>query len=279
MSAITRLVLLYVVQSPSEDVHGLFAPHTGQVNAGPARSLLLATDGIRAASLRNSFGPPVTAPKPTSHTGPVASTRSDCNGKHRRNSPQATMKPYRELLPANASVADDADPAEASSTSSISSSKKRAPQTKVACSACRRKRTKCDGRRPVCSTCAATTRRSAEECEYDVDPDLTRTAALKKKNSDLLRRSRLLEQLFHLLTLRTEDESIAIIRRMRTTNLDEDIENLISFIKSGDLLIMFHSAESGSKDVEAANPAAAGDVDPGAARTSSDEATALLETL
>ncbi|EGY19793.1 uncharacterized protein VDAG_01809 [Verticillium dahliae VdLs.17] len=42
---------------------------------------------------------------------------------------------------------------------------------------------------------------------------------------------------------------------------------------------MFHSAESGSKDVEAANPAAAGDVDPGAARTSSDEATALLETL
>ncbi|KAG7140884.1 hypothetical protein HYQ45_002393 [Verticillium longisporum] len=147
------------------------------------------------------------------------------------------MKPYRELLPANASVADDADPAEASSTSSISSSKKRAPQTKVACSACRRKRTKCDGGRPVCSTCAATTRRSAEEYE-----------------------------------------SIAIIRRMRTTNLDEDIENLISFIKSGDLLIMFHSAESGSKDVEAANPAAAGDVDPGAARTSSDEATALLET-
>ncbi|KAG7132307.1 Nitrogen assimilation transcription factor nit-4 like protein [Verticillium longisporum] len=177
------------------------------------------------------------------------------------------MKPYRELLPANASFADDADPAEASSTSSISSSKKRAPQTKVACSACRRKRTKCDGRRPVCSTCAATTRRSAEE------------SALKKKNSDLLRRSRLLEQLFHLLTLRTEDESIAIIRRMRTTNLDEDIENLISFIKSGDLLMMFHSAESGSKDVEAVNPTAAGDVDSGAARTSSDEATALLETL
>ncbi|CRK25272.1 hypothetical protein BN1723_013569 [Verticillium longisporum] len=137
----------------------------------------------------------------------------------------------------------------------------------------------CDGRRPVCSTCAATTRRPAEECEYDVDPDLTRTAALKKKNSDLLRRSRLLEQLFHLLTLRTEDESIAIIRRMRTTNLDEDIENLISFIKSGDLLMMFHSAESGSKDVEAVNPTAAGDVDSGAARTSSDEATALLETL
>ncbi|KAG7108399.1 hypothetical protein HYQ44_012552 [Verticillium longisporum] len=48
---------------------------------------------------------------------------------------------------------------------------------------------------------------------------------------------------------------------------------------SGDLLMMFHSAESGSKDVEAVNPTAAGDVDSGAARTSSDEATALLETL
>ncbi|EEY15631.1 predicted protein [Verticillium alfalfae VaMs.102] len=42
---------------------------------------------------------------------------------------------------------------------------------------------------------------------------------------------------------------------------------------------MFHSAESGSKHVEAINLAAAGDVDSGAARTSSDEATALLETL
>ncbi|KAM0282248.1 hypothetical protein ACHAQH_003112 [Verticillium albo-atrum] len=189
------------------------------------------------------------------------------------------MKPFRDLLPANTSVADEFDTAEGSSTSSVSNSKKRAPQTKVACSACRRKRTKCDGRRPVCSTCAATIRRPAEECEYDAEPDITRTAALKKKNGELHRRSELLEQLFHLLTLRTEDESVAIIRRMRMTNLDEDLDNLVSFIKSGDLLMMFRSAEVTSNEAETAVTVIVEDNVSKEGATSADEATALLEKL
>lgn len=168
------------------------------------------------------------------------------------------MRPFRELLPAHLNAeeksesGEEAEGAAPTSSSSSSSNARKRPQTRIACDPCRRKKSKCDGRRPVCSTCASA---GLHECDYDGEPDLTRTAALKKKYEQLQHRLQLFEELFHLLSLRSDDESVEIIRRMRTANLDSDLEDLVRFIKDGDMLMQLCAAGAG-RDVEHALPSA-----------------------
>ncbi|GKT53405.1 nitrogen assimilation transcription factor [Colletotrichum tofieldiae] len=79
-------------------------------------------------------------------------------------------------------------------------------------------------------------------CEYDADPGVTRFAALKSKHEGLQRRVTLFEELFGLLSMRSEAESVEIIRRMRTANIETDLEDFIKFIKNADLLMQLVSA-------------------------------------
>ncbi|ROT37566.1 hypothetical protein SODALDRAFT_200087 [Sodiomyces alkalinus F11] len=159
------------------------------------------------------------------------------------------MKSLREILPAPASQTtanspvDESEPTPTPQARSSSVGRRR-PQTRVACTPCRRKKSKCDGRRPVCSAC--TNAGSPQDCEYDADPDISRVAALRKKSEDLQRRVALLEELFHLLALRPEQDSIEILRRMRTTNYQTDLEHLVKFIREGDLLVQAATAGSSS---------------------------------
>ncbi|KZL63465.1 nitrogen assimilation transcription factor [Colletotrichum tofieldiae] len=81
-------------------------------------------------------------------------------------------------------------------------------------------------------------------CEYDADPGVTRFAALKSKHEELQRRVTLFEELFGLLSMRSEAESVEIIRRMRTANIETDLEDFIKFIKNADLLMQLVSAQS-----------------------------------
>ncbi|WYZ39173.1 hypothetical protein EsH8_III_001087 [Colletotrichum jinshuiense] len=163
------------------------------------------------------------------------------------------MKPQRELLPAGPSTAASASSERESTpqsatgtgtgtgTSSSSSAPRRRPQTKIACTSCRRRKSKCDGHRPVCSLCAALGRTC---CEYDAGPDVTRFAALKYKHEELQRRVGLFEELFHLLSTRSEGEAFEIIRRMRTANMETGLDDLVKFIKNADLLVQLASNQS-----------------------------------
>ncbi|OHF03477.1 hypothetical protein CORC01_01196 [Colletotrichum orchidophilum] len=155
------------------------------------------------------------------------------------------MKPQRELLPAGPTAASSASserettPQSASGTTA--SAPRRRPQTKIACTSCRRRKSKCDGQRPVCSLCAGMGR---TRCEYDAGPDVTRFAALKTKHEELQRRLSLFEELFRLLSMRSEPESVEIIRRMRTLDIETDLDDLVKFIKNADLLIQLASAQA-----------------------------------
>ncbi|KAF5488931.1 Nitrogen assimilation transcription factor nit-4 [Colletotrichum fructicola] len=157
------------------------------------------------------------------------------------------MKPQRELLPAGPAVASGASSERESTPQSVtggagaSSAPRRRPQTKIACTSCRRRKSKCDGLRPVCSLCAGMGR---TKCEYDAGPDVTRFAALKSKHEELQQRVSLFEELFHLLSMRTDSESVEIIRRMRTTNIQTGLGDLVKFIKNADLLIQLASTKS-----------------------------------
>ncbi|GKT50715.1 nitrogen assimilation transcription factor nit-4 [Colletotrichum spaethianum] len=165
------------------------------------------------------------------------------------------MKPQREILPAGPTAASSAsserESTPQSATGTTSSAPRRRPQTKIACTSCRRRKSKCDGMRPVCSLCAGMGR---TRCEYDAGPDVTRFAALKTKHEELQRRVALFEELFRLLSMRSEAESIEIIRRMRTTNVETDLEDLIKFIKNADLLMQLASVQSD----QGATPGASG---------------------
>ncbi|KAF6810300.1 Nitrogen assimilation transcription factor nit-4-like protein 5 [Colletotrichum musicola] len=153
------------------------------------------------------------------------------------------MKPQRELLPAGPAAPSSASSERESTPQSATgtSAPRRRPQTKIACTSCRRRKSKCDGQRPVCSLCAGMGR---TKCEYDAGPDVTRFAALKSKHEELQRRLALFEELFRLLSMRSEAESIEIIRRMRTANMETDLDDLVKFIKNADLLIQLASTQS-----------------------------------
>lgn len=123
--------------------------------------------------------------------------------------------------------------------------------------------------------CTACTTSGLQDCEYDGDPDLTRTAALRKKNDELQRRAELFEDLFEVLSRRTEDESIEILRRIRQTNLKTELEELVRFLKDGDLLVQLSTAGAAVKSPD-------GEVlpsTPAEVLLVSDEVTSLLASL
>ncbi|OHE90347.1 hypothetical protein CORC01_14360 [Colletotrichum orchidophilum] len=70
----------------------------------------------------------------------------------------------------------------------------------------------------------------------------TRFAALKTKHEGLVRRVTLFEELFGLLLMRSEAETVEIIGRMRTVNTETDSEDRVKFIKNADLLMQLASA-------------------------------------
>jgi len=158
---------------------------------------------------------------------------------------KVTMKPQRDILPAGPTVASSAsserESTPQSATGSTPSAPRRRPQTKIACTSCRRRKSKCDGMRPVCSLCAGMGRTN---CEYDAGPDVTRFAALKTKHEGLQRRLALFEELFRLLSMRSDAESLEIISRMRTANIETDLEDLVKFIKNADLLMQLSSTQA-----------------------------------
>jgi hypothetical protein len=88
---------------------------------------------------------------------------------------------------------------------------KRGKITIVACVPCRKRKTKCDGRRPTCSQCQ--TRDSP--CQYDMNEEQRRLTFLRENVETLAEEKNFLEAFLWHLKTSNEDESSEILRRLR----------------------------------------------------------------
>lgn len=105
-----------------------------------------------------------------------------------------------------------------------------------ACVACRKRKSKCDGTRPVCTCCA----QKDTDCVYELGPNEKPSQAMKRKNEEMQGELSNLRQLYDFLRLRPEQEALEILRRIRTnpigTSPTQRIQELADFVRHGDLL-------------------------------------------
>ncbi|KAF2113856.1 hypothetical protein BDV96DRAFT_118510 [Lophiotrema nucula] len=106
-----------------------------------------------------------------------------------------------------------------------------------ACVACRKRKSKCDGSRPVCTCCS----QKDTECIYELGPNEKPSQAMKRKNEEMQGELTNLRQLYDFLRLRPEQEALEILRRIRSNPPDTSpalrIQELADFVRHGDLLI------------------------------------------
>ncbi|KAM4062338.1 fungal zn(2)-Cys(6) binuclear cluster domain-containing protein [Hirsutella rhossiliensis] len=100
---------------------------------------------------------------------------------------------------------------------------KRRSAVPVACSACQKAKSKCNGDRPVCSRCDS----KGLVCEYDIEPNQTR-AASRREGEEQIR------ELYGHLQSRPWEEAIEILRRIRETSDPLEVARLV---RAGDLLL------------------------------------------
>ena len=89
--------------------------------------------------------------------------------------------------------------------------------TRVACGACRRRKAKCDGRRPVCGRCTA----EGLDCLFDCEPGISRAVSLRRRNVALQERLEQLENLVDTLTANIPRKGRAEIGASRIVQTDD----------------------------------------------------------
>ncbi|KAF2487105.1 hypothetical protein BDY17DRAFT_319672 [Neohortaea acidophila] len=103
---------------------------------------------------------------------------------------------------------------------------KRSSLTQNACSRCRIKKTKCDGKRPICGRC----RRGQSECVYDIaEEGITKMQHLQhqlnKRNEDYGR----LVRLFGALQSGSEEQATGLLARLRR---GESLDSLVGRVEA-----------------------------------------------
>ncbi|KAL7928301.1 putative zinc finger protein [Trichoderma chlorosporum] len=88
----------------------------------------------------------------------------------------------------------------------------------------------CGAERPRCASCI----QRSIVCRYTTTPTETRAQALKRKYSDLKSRHTALKDLFQLLQSTPEEDSLALLRKVRA---GEDPESIIKFAMDDNLLL------------------------------------------
>ncbi|OQN95121.1 hypothetical protein B0A48_18863 [Cryoendolithus antarcticus] len=96
-----------------------------------------------------------------------------------------------------------------------------------ACSACRKRKSKCDGVRPSCARCQALN----TTCQYQVEAGESRWSALRRKNHDLERERDNYRILMSLIQSRPEAEAQEIYRHIRANNHGGDVGALLHAIR------------------------------------------------
>ncbi|TKA71016.1 hypothetical protein B0A55_06034 [Friedmanniomyces simplex] len=94
--------------------------------------------------------------------------------------------------------------------SDLKATKRRAVSS--ACLQCRKRKSKCDGALPACSTCVAVYR---TECSYDADSDHRRKGALKRDIQCLQQQKSALEVIVASLRSLPEEEAVSLLQSVR----------------------------------------------------------------
>ncbi|KAF2191960.1 hypothetical protein K469DRAFT_555285 [Zopfia rhizophila CBS 207.26] len=113
-----------------------------------------------------------------------------------------------------------------------------------ACVACRKRKSKCDGTRPVCTCCS----QKDTECVYELGPNEKPSQAMKRKNEEMQGELSNLRQLYDFMRMKPEQEAQEILRRIRAnppgTTPFQRIQQLADFVRHSDLLIRHSSGPS-----------------------------------
>lgn len=143
------------------------------------------------------------------------------------------MSNFRALQPAPM----DQEPTPQPQTRPVLTSKPKRTVTLGACVACRKRKSKCDGSRPVCTCCA----QKDTECVYELGPNEKPSQAMKRKNEEMQGELSNLRQLYDFLRLRPEREAMEVLKRIRSNSPDvapsQRLQELADFVRHGDLLI------------------------------------------
>ncbi|XPS80710.1 hypothetical protein M3J07_012683 [Ascochyta lentis] len=147
------------------------------------------------------------------------------------------MSTFRALQPARMDQEPAPQPQPQSQSRPTLTSKPKRTVTLGACVACRKRKSKCDGNRPVCTCCA----QKDTECVYELGPNEKPSQAMKRKNEEMQGELSNLRQLYDFLRLRPEEEAIEVLKRMRSTSPDvppsQRIQELADFVRHGNSLI------------------------------------------
>jgi hypothetical protein len=155
------------------------------------------------------------------------------------------MSNFRALQPAPM----DQEPIPQPQSRPILTSKPKRTVTLGACVACRKRKSKCDGNRPVCTCCA----QKDTDCIYELGPNEKPSQAMKRKNEEMQGELSNLRQLYDFLRVRPEHEAMEVLKRIRSNSPDvppsQHIQELAEFVRSGHLLIQqpLHTPPLGSE--------------------------------
>lgn len=140
------------------------------------------------------------------------------------------MANFRPLQPA---PMDQEPPSQLQNRSMLPQKPKRTV-TLGACIACRKRKSKCDGKRPICTCCG----QKETTCVYELGPNEKPSQAMKRKNEEMQGELSNLRQLYDFLRLRPELEAMEILRRIRDNPAEHSssqrIQELANFIRHGD---------------------------------------------
>ena len=179
---------------------------------------------------------------------------------------------YRELLPARSVAAATGQTKSVASPLTARSDRRQA--ILVACEPCRRKKCKCDGKRPICGTCIA----RETQCTYDGEPDARRSVTLKRKNEALVEEVKRMRELLESMRSKPQSEAVEIFQHIRSSS---DIDSVFKIIRQGNLMDPPSDVDQ-KKESQRDSPIAIGDqemqylqaaLEPGACET--DRAKAL----
>ncbi|KAK4216540.1 hypothetical protein QBC37DRAFT_86806 [Rhypophila decipiens] len=156
---------------------------------------------------------------------------------------QVPGQSMRRLLPATATSAEmnaaslARNPSPGSATSAArsespqpSASRKRRQTTTAACGPCRKRKSRCDGRRPSCSACVG----RDTNCEYETKVTETHTQALKRKFNELQDRQSVHEEVFNILKGRPEKDALEVLKRIRQ---GVDPTTIVRHVTCGNVLL------------------------------------------
>ncbi|EEU42702.1 uncharacterized protein NECHADRAFT_47693 [Fusarium vanettenii 77-13-4] len=100
----------------------------------------------------------------------------------------------------------------------------------AACEACRKRKSRCSGLRPVCSRCEE----KSIECVYKTASTETHSQALKRKFTQVQQNESQYAELYELLATLSEDEAEDVLRRIRS---GAGVDSILSHIRAGGLLL------------------------------------------